>query len=59
MAEDGTIAKVEIHSGEYAESMDVLNDVTGGTPEEYTGLGGTEEEVIAVFDEILGNNEEE
>ena len=37
-----------------SEAYDVLNEVLGDT-DEYEGMGGTEEEVEAVLDEILGN----
>lgn len=35
--------------------MNVLNDIDG-TDDTYDGYGGTEEEIIAVLDDILGNN---
>lgn len=41
------------------ETMEALNDVMG-TQDEYEGLGGTEEEIMEVFEDILGetsNNE--
>ena len=37
-----------------SEAYNVLNEVSGDT-DEYEGMGGTEEEVEAVLDEILGN----
>ncbi len=35
--------------------MDVLNSIDG-THDTYDGYGGTEEEINAVLDDILGNN---
>lgn len=35
--------------------MNVLNTIDG-TDDTYDGYGGTEEEIIAVLDDILGNN---
>lgn len=36
------------------EVMDILNDIDG-TSDDYDGMGGTEEEIEAILDEILGN----
>lgn len=36
------------------EIMSILNDVAG-TSDEYEGMGGTEEEIETILDEILGN----
>lgn len=36
------------------QTYDILNEVLGDS-DEYTGMGGTEEEVEEIFDEILGN----
>lgn len=36
------------------EVMSILNDVAG-TSDEYEGMGGTEEEIEAILNEILGN----
>ena len=34
--------------------MDILNDIDG-TSDDYNGMGGTEEEIEAILDNILGN----
>jgi len=36
------------------EVMNILNEIDG-TSDSYDGMGGTEEEIEAIFDEILGN----
>ena len=42
---------------DYEETFNVLNNVMGTTGDTYDGLGGTEEEVEAILDDILGSNE--
>ena len=42
---------------DYEETFNVLNNVMGTTGDTYNGLGGTEEEVEAILDDILGSNE--
>lgn len=37
------------------ETFDILNKVMGTTGDTYDGLGGTEEEVEEILDEVLGN----
>ena len=38
------------------EVFNILDDVMGTTGDTYDGLGGTEAEVEAILDDVLGNN---
>ena len=50
------LAENILGSGEYEDTMDVFNDIDGGS-DTYTGLGGTEDEIEEVLDEIIGEEE--
>lgn len=49
--ENGTWSKLEVNQT-YEETMNILDDVLGES-DEYEGLGGTEQEIENIMDEIL------